>query len=267
MGEDLPSTFNLLAVSEKVSSTSDVPTVRCHAFFRTHFWDEVKELMCTVPCRRDAHYSNIFRSSGGLDRLPACPMASVPLKHKLIWAPRICVCEREGKPSHQGVLENLKRNSRKKLLGQLIEDLEERRVAECLKEIRLKDAVYWITEAWEGIESTTLQKSWEGGNFPSEQPNDENEASDDKSLLSLAETLPVSETLTEKDIDEWMNREKLQMTRSQIWLKIALKRALMMKTMLSKRKLRILTFSNEEFYSLFLNYKHRTARRPLPPYP
>ncbi|GBM54034.1 hypothetical protein AVEN_215405-1 [Araneus ventricosus] len=35
------------------------------------------------------------KSSGGLARLPACPMASGPLKHKLIWAPRICVCERE----------------------------------------------------------------------------------------------------------------------------------------------------------------------------
>ncbi|GBM46674.1 hypothetical protein AVEN_261054-1 [Araneus ventricosus] len=35
--------------------------------------------------------------SGGLARLPACPMASGPLKHKLIWAPRICVCERERK--------------------------------------------------------------------------------------------------------------------------------------------------------------------------
>ncbi|GBM08295.1 hypothetical protein AVEN_40732-1, partial [Araneus ventricosus] len=26
----------LLAVGEKVSSTSDAPTVRCHTFFRTH---------------------------------------------------------------------------------------------------------------------------------------------------------------------------------------------------------------------------------------
>ncbi|GBN92913.1 hypothetical protein AVEN_223136-1, partial [Araneus ventricosus] len=92
------------------------------------------------------------------------------------------------------VLENLKRNSRKKLLGQLFEDLEERRVTECLKEIRPKDAVYWIAEAWEEIESTTLQKSWRK-KLPSEQPNDENEASDDKSLLSLPEILVLKPLL------------------------------------------------------------------------
>ncbi|GBM42542.1 hypothetical protein AVEN_3348-1 [Araneus ventricosus] len=38
--------------------------------------------------------SDDIAASGGLARLPACPMASGPLKHKLIWAPRICVCER-----------------------------------------------------------------------------------------------------------------------------------------------------------------------------
>ncbi|GBN18678.1 hypothetical protein AVEN_129450-1 [Araneus ventricosus] len=43
-----------------------------------------------------------------------------------------------------------------------------------------------------------------------EQLNDENEAFDDKSLLSLAQTLPVSETITEKDIAEWMNADEQQ---------------------------------------------------------
>ncbi|GBN92927.1 hypothetical protein AVEN_15945-1 [Araneus ventricosus] len=38
----------------------------------------------------------------------------------------------------------------------------------------------------------------------------ENEASDNKSLLILAHTFPVSETLTEKDIDEWMNADEQQ---------------------------------------------------------
>ncbi|GBO08019.1 hypothetical protein AVEN_11339-1 [Araneus ventricosus] len=41
--------------------------------------------------------SVMLMTSGGLARLPACRMASGPLKHKLIWAPRICVCERESK--------------------------------------------------------------------------------------------------------------------------------------------------------------------------
>ncbi|GBM84817.1 hypothetical protein AVEN_47761-1 [Araneus ventricosus] len=57
--------------------------------------------------------------------------------------------------------------------------------------------------------TTTLHKSWREI-LPPEQPNDENEASDDKSLLSLAQTLPVSETLTEKDIAEWMNADEQQ---------------------------------------------------------
>lgn len=113
-------------------------------------------------------------------------------------------------PLDQGVLENLKRNYRKKLLGKLIEDLEEKGVTECLKEITLKDAVYWIAEAWEDIQSTTLQKSWRKILSSEVQPNDENEASHDESLLSLAKTLPVSESLTEKDIDEWMNADEQQ---------------------------------------------------------
>ncbi|GBM49349.1 Jerky -like [Araneus ventricosus] len=110
-------------------------------------------------------------------------------------------------PLNQAVLENLKRNYRKKLLGKLIKDLEEQRVTECLKEITQKDAVYWIAEAWKEIESTTLQKSWRKI-LPSEQANDESEASDDKSLLSLAQTLP--ETLTEKDIAECMTADEQQ---------------------------------------------------------
>ncbi|GBL76776.1 hypothetical protein AVEN_53446-1 [Araneus ventricosus] len=92
-------------------------------------------------------------------------------------------------PLDQGVPENLKRNYRKKLLGKLIEDLKKQRVTERLKEITLKDAVYWIAEAWEEIESTTLQKSW-------------------RKILSSEQTLLVSETLTEKDIAEWKNADE-----------------------------------------------------------
>lgn len=43
----------------------------------------------------------------------------------------------------------------------------------------------------------TNKKSWQKI-LSAEQSNDDNEASNDKSLMSLAQTLPVSETLNEK---------------------------------------------------------------------
>ncbi|GBN97661.1 hypothetical protein AVEN_102135-1 [Araneus ventricosus] len=53
-------------------------------------------LVHSLPCRAVAvQRVPAHKYSGGLVRLPACPMASGPLKQKTIWAPRKCGREKK----------------------------------------------------------------------------------------------------------------------------------------------------------------------------
>lgn len=114
-------------------------------------------------------------------------------------------------PLDQGVLENMKRNYRKKLLKALIEGIEENKsVPETLKSFNLKDAVYWIAEAWDEVKSDTIIKSWrkiiDTQNI--EYHGKSNEDSDE--LLDLVMKLPVSEPINEEDICDWINADEQQ---------------------------------------------------------
>ena len=65
-------------------------------------------------------------------------------------------------PMDQGVLEALKRRYKKQLLRHLIieDSLSSLSVPEVLKQLTIKDAVYWSAQAWEKIASESLCKSW-----------------------------------------------------------------------------------------------------------
>ncbi|XP_071043105.1 jerky protein homolog-like [Parasteatoda tepidariorum] len=90
-------------------------------------------------------------------------------------------------PLDQGVLENIKRNYRKKLLKFLIEGIEENKsVPETLKSLNVKDAVYWIAEAWDEVKSDTIKKSW-------------------RKIIDTQ-----TEPLNEEDIRDWINADEQQ---------------------------------------------------------
>ena len=114
-------------------------------------------------------------------------------------------------PLDQGVLENLKRHYRQRLLKHLLEDLKnDLTVVESLKKINLKDIIYWLGESWSDVKESTLKKSWKNitpkndTTGPTENQDDSDDE-DDLPLSHLLNMLPVTETVTEKDVNDWMN--------------------------------------------------------------
>lgn len=114
-------------------------------------------------------------------------------------------------PMDQGVLENLKKNYKRKLLKNLITEIEDgKTVVECLKATTIKDVVYMTASAWEEVKPSTIEKSWKKL-LSSEMPQDSNEENNDE-LLALAQQISAVE-VNPNDIDEWMNAdENLEVT-------------------------------------------------------
>lgn len=109
----------------------------------------------------------------------------------------------------QGLLQNLERNYRKKLLEKLIQRLGEQGVIEWLKHVTWKDVLNWIAERWEEVKPTPLKKLQRKSMAP-EQLSDKNKAEDNEYLLSLEHRLLVFETFAEADIAECMKADELQ---------------------------------------------------------
>lgn len=66
--------------------------------------------------------------------------------------------------------------------------------------------MHWIAESIEEFNPTTLKKSLQKIIAP-QHPIDENEASNDESMLILTGNLPVSEKKVEEDIAEWISAD------------------------------------------------------------
>ncbi|XP_039290473.1 jerky protein homolog-like [Nilaparvata lugens] len=111
-------------------------------------------------------------------------------------------------PLDQGVIENLKRHYRQKLLKQLLLNLDnEVTVVQSLKKINLKDVIFWLDESWKNVKQSTLQKSWKNislnnGSEPSEDDEDE------LLLIHLLNRMPVAEPLTDDDVNQWLNDDE-----------------------------------------------------------
>lgn len=63
-------------------------------------------------------------------------------------------------PMGQGILEALKRRYKKQLLQHLIIEDRSSSLSDVLKQLTIKDAVYWCAQAWEEIAPQSLCKSW-----------------------------------------------------------------------------------------------------------
>lgn len=63
-------------------------------------------------------------------------------------------------PMDQGVLENIKRVYRRKLLSKMIEEEGELNVISLLKSVNVKDVIYMVADAWDHVTEETIKKSW-----------------------------------------------------------------------------------------------------------
>ncbi|KAK9759302.1 DDE superfamily endonuclease [Popillia japonica] len=64
-------------------------------------------------------------------------------------------------PMDQGVIVNTKRSYRKQLLHRLLlAEKEEESVILFVKKVNLKDCIYMLTDAWESLTETNLQRAW-----------------------------------------------------------------------------------------------------------
>lgn len=111
-------------------------------------------------------------------------------------------------PMDQGVLETLKKKYRRKLLSKLIHAMDERsNTVEMLKQVNMKDVIFWISECWDEIETHTLARSWKILLSEDESAQDlihENNGN----LIQLLQKIPGCEEAEDSDIQEWMNSDE-----------------------------------------------------------
>lgn len=112
-------------------------------------------------------------------------------------------------PMDQGVLENLKRNYRRLLLEQILDQVDNGcNLVDCLKEINLKNVAYWIAEAWSQVKNSTLQKSWSKIIKQEMEPCADYE-NNNENLHELVVKIAGCENLTQADVCEWINGDEL----------------------------------------------------------
>ncbi|XP_071633970.1 jerky protein homolog-like [Temnothorax longispinosus] len=64
-------------------------------------------------------------------------------------------------PLDQGIIENVKRRYRSRLLSSVISEQNRNiDIITYLKSINIKDAIYWISEAWNDVTASTIFKCW-----------------------------------------------------------------------------------------------------------
>nr|XP_042911148.1 jerky protein homolog-like [Parasteatoda tepidariorum] len=92
-------------------------------------------------------------------------------------------------------------------------------VADVLRNVSLRDVVYWIADSWEEVQPTTVIKSWT--KFlpelvtPIEKINDDD--SETIALKDLMKKLPGCENSNAVNLNEWLNSDdKLEITDSSI---------------------------------------------------
>lgn len=109
-------------------------------------------------------------------------------------------------PMDQGVLDPCKRRYKKKLLHHIIleNESEAKTVPEILKEINMKDVVFWIASAWEEASADSLRKSW-NKLLPPESDLDSDDGTEDTTEVSeVAAQLGPD---IENDICDWMEAD------------------------------------------------------------
>ncbi|XP_071943866.1 jerky protein homolog-like [Antedon mediterranea] len=115
-------------------------------------------------------------------------------------------------PMDQGVLEPLKRRYKKNLLRHILCQIDTP-IPEAVKQLTIKDAVYWIADAWESATEENLKRSWNKllKNVEERVEQPENEA-DDQTAPDEVEDRNIFETMFQElgasenmmSVDEWL---------------------------------------------------------------
>lgn len=139
-------------------------------------------------------------------------------------------------PMDQGVLENIKKNYRRLFLEHLISYTENGdSIIDAMKKITLKDVVYWVSEAWDAVRASTIQKSWskvvdfEDSDSEEEMPLNElasklrsrekiaptssvmsKTVEEEQSLLELMQSLEGCENVDKRYVMEWINADDIE---------------------------------------------------------
>lgn len=136
-------------------------------------------------------------------------------------------------PMDQGVLENIKKNYRRLFLEHLLAYTEKEDIINGLRKITLKNVIYWVSQAWDSVRASTIQKSWSKtidfeNSCDSEEDiplselaskfrgrkemlceTDKNEE-EEKSLFELMQTIEGCENVTRQDVVEWTTADDLE---------------------------------------------------------
>ena len=107
-------------------------------------------------------------------------------------------------PMDQQVLQQIKRQYKKRLLQALVKEDIDISITEKLKKINVKDVIFWVAEAWNNISENCIQKSWKKL-WPSlsyeEDPPVEVDVIE---FLELMHEIPGCEEENEIDLHEWL---------------------------------------------------------------
>ncbi|GBL79209.1 Tigger transposable element-derived protein 2 [Araneus ventricosus] len=110
-------------------------------------------------------------------------------------------------PMDQGVLQNVKCSYRKMLLRKLIEsDGSFDSVLQLIKNVTIKDVIYWVSESWDSVTQNCLVKSRKKL-WPSlADSNKVKQGEANKSeILPLIKCIPGCEDATEHTVTEWLS--------------------------------------------------------------
>lgn len=117
-----------------------------------------------------------------------------------------------GQPMDQGVLENLKKKYRRKLLSSVLNSDEN--LVQKLKEVDMVDVIRWIAASWDELLPITIVKSWKkildhkaSNKFEGEETECDERTADDSELLELLRRIPECEDAVPQDVDEWMDQD------------------------------------------------------------
>ncbi|GJQ66200.1 hypothetical protein Trydic_g4259 [Trypoxylus dichotomus] len=110
----------------------------------------------------------------------------------------------------QGVLENFKDNYRRILLEPLLEKINEGSygLINSLKQINLKDIVYWATGPWNKLKESTIQTSWSKIIEKKDILDKENMDDDHNTMFELLQKLSDCEDATKKYFFGWLDGDE-----------------------------------------------------------
>ena len=100
---------------------------------------------------------------------------------KVIFLPPNCTSKLQ--PADQGIIQNLKVCYRQTMVRRMLRCLNEGKAVES---INIKDAMFMMAKAWDGVSSKTIANCWKKRGFPGEvvEPSDDPFESDDEEAVA-----------------------------------------------------------------------------------